>query len=179
MDSFETIVAKFLEAKNYWVRTIVKVKLTKKEKRVIENPTTPTPEIDMLAYNIKENELIIIEARSSLDSKGVRLSSIRGNNERAKKRYKLFNNKKYRNMISRKLRKEFLSNGLINKETKINYGLAAGNVYKPDEDNIKKYFERKEWKYFSPNDIKETLKNYSSRSYENDVVVITAKILAK
>jgi hypothetical protein len=53
MDSFETLVGSLLEKDGYWVRTAMKVDLTKEEKRKIGRPSTPRWELDLVAYKAK------------------------------------------------------------------------------------------------------------------------------
>jgi hypothetical protein len=50
MDSFEQVVAEILWREGYWVRTSVKVELTKEEKREIDLPSSPRWELDVVAY---------------------------------------------------------------------------------------------------------------------------------
>jgi Holliday junction resolvase-like predicted endonuclease len=71
MDAFEDIVKLYLEEEGYWVRQHVKVKITKQDKRDIGTYSMPTPELDIVAFNVKENELLLVEVKSFLDSQGV------------------------------------------------------------------------------------------------------------
>ena len=73
MDHFESIIKTLLEAEGYWVRQSFKVNLTKEEKRQIGKPSIPRPEIDLLALHFARNEVLAFEAKSFLDSPGVKL----------------------------------------------------------------------------------------------------------
>ena len=49
MDAFEQVVAEILWMEGYWVRTSVKVELTKAEKYLIGLPSAPRWELDIVA----------------------------------------------------------------------------------------------------------------------------------
>ena len=179
MNAFENIIAQYLEEEGYWVRQSVKVDISKADKKEIGSSTMPRPEIDLVALKVKENELLLIEAKSFLDSPGVLFSGVSGENDKDAKRYKLFTNNKYKNIVTKRLREEYLKKGLINEETKINYALAAGNIYSNDEAKIRNYFSEKGWKLFSPNEIKNKIKELSRKGWEDNMVTITAKLIMK
>ncbi len=118
----------------------------------------PRPEIDLVAYKAKENVLFLIESKSYLDSYGVGFAGVSEANAKDAKRYKLFTDKFLREVVSKRLRKDFIEQGLMNKETQINYGLATGKVYSTDdEQKIKGYFSEKGWLFISPGELKETI----------------------
>ena len=75
-------------------------------------------------------------------------------------RYRLFTNGKFREVVTKALREEYLERGLINEKTKINYALAAGHIHSGDESYIAEYFSNNGWKLFSPGQIKEAVKPY-------------------
>ena len=52
-----------------WVRTSVKVEITKEEKRLIGRPSSPRWEIDIVAYSGRDNLLYAVECKSYLDSR--------------------------------------------------------------------------------------------------------------
>ncbi len=183
MNAFEDIVKLHLEEKGYWVRQSVKVNISKQDKVYIGTYSMPRPEIDLVALNIKENELLLIEVKSLLDSYGVWFEAVSGQDEeKYTKRYKLFTNNKFREVVTKRLREEYLTQGLINKNTEINYALAAGNIKPPsDESRIREYFVKqgKGWKLFSPRDIKETIKKLSHKGWEDNQIVMAAKLIMR
>ena len=73
MDAFEQLVSEILWMEGLWVRTSVKVLITKDEKRLIGRPSSPRWEIDIVAYSGRDNLLYAVECKSYLDSRGVRL----------------------------------------------------------------------------------------------------------
>lgn len=81
MDHFENIISTLLEAEGYWVRQSFKVNLTKEEKRLVGKPSIPRPEIDLLALNFSRNEVLVLEAKSFLDSPGVKLNDLQPSDE--------------------------------------------------------------------------------------------------
>jgi len=64
MNAFENIVRMFLEGKGYWVRQSVKVHISKEDKKALRLDTMPRPEIDLVALNVKESELLLVEVKS-------------------------------------------------------------------------------------------------------------------
>src|SRR4051812_12535218 len=90
MDSFEQVVGEILWREGYWVRTSVKVELSKEEKRAIDTPSSPRWELDVVAYRARDNHLKVVECKSYLDSPGVKFRGFDANNEREANRFKLF-----------------------------------------------------------------------------------------
>jgi hypothetical protein len=95
----------------YWVRTSVKVKLTPAEKRQIDRPSSPRWELDIVAYSGRDNLLKIIECKSYLDSRGVKLHAFDGSNDKSVKRFKLFTEDKVRRVVLNRLRLQFAESG--------------------------------------------------------------------
>jgi len=179
MDAFENIVAQLLIEDDFWVMTSVRVDLTKEEKKEINKPTTPRPEIDIIAFNLKNNTLFLIEVKSFFDSRGVVFSELQKKSDIQKGRYKLLTSDKYRNIISKRLFEDLNKKGLINTKTKISYGLIAGNVYQNKESEIKEYFNSKKWLFWGPSEIKSKVIKLSSKGYENNPVTIASKIILR
>jgi hypothetical protein len=63
LDSFEQLVAAVLDRAGYWVRMSVKVNLTPEDKRAIGRPSSPRWEIDVVAYNGRDQELLGVVSR--------------------------------------------------------------------------------------------------------------------
>jgi len=180
MNAFENIITQYLEEKGYWVRQSVKVDISKEDKRALDLPTMPRPEIDLVALNVKENELLLIEVKSLLDSYGVWFEAVSGEDRKFAGRYRLFTNSKFRDIVTKRLREEYLEQGLINEKTKINYALAAGKIHSSwDESKISDHFSRRGWKLFSPKEIKEKVVELSEKGWEDNLVTMTAKLILK
>jgi hypothetical protein len=181
MNAFEEIVKQYLETEGYWVRQSVKVEISKDDKKEIGLPTMPRPEIDLVALNVKENELLLVEVKSFLDSQGVYWEVVcdEKNEYPAAKRYRLFTDKKFRTVVTKRLHQEYLTHGLINEKTKINYALAAGKFHSErDEGKIREHFSRRGrgWKLFTPTDIKNRIREFAERGWEDNLITITAKL---
>lgn len=183
MNAFEEIVKQYLEGEGYWVRQGVKINISKEDKKEIRLPTMPRPEIDLVALNMKENELLLVEVKSFLDSQGVYYSDVfglDGPESWGAKRYRLFADSTFRRIVTERLLEEFLEQGLINKKTKPNYALAAGHIHSPeDESNIKRDFSKRGWKLFSPREIKDKVKGLSGKGWEDNLVTTTAKLILR
>ncbi|MDK2894347.1 MAG: hypothetical protein PWQ98_473 [Moorella sp. (in: firmicutes)] len=179
MNAFEDIVAYYFEEEGYWVRKAVKVNISKEEKKFIGLPSMPRPEIDLVALKVKENTLLLIEAKSYLDSPGVRFNDLNGENQDAAKRYRLFTDVRFREIVTRKMQEDYLDKGLINIHTRINYALAAGNVYSNDEARIQDYFQKNGWIFISPSQIKGKIKKLADKGWEDNLITITTKLILK
>ena len=58
---YDGLVSEILWMEGYWVRTSVKVELTKDEKRKIGRPSAPRWELDIVAYSGRDNVLRVVE----------------------------------------------------------------------------------------------------------------------
>lgn len=179
MDYFEEIVSKLLEEQGYWIRRSLKINLSKKEKSKIGKPSMPRPEIDLVALNFQDNQVIAFEAKSFLDSLGVDYRHLIEDNKIPKGRYKLFTCKKYRDIFLRKLKDQLVKSGMANAKTKVTLGLIAGKIQRKEDDNIKNLFQKKGWVFWSPLEVNKKVARLAEMGYENHPAVITAKILLR
>jgi hypothetical protein len=177
MDNFEGIIRTLLEADHFWVQSSFKIELTLEEKRHIGKHSMPRPELDLLALNFEQNEVLVVEAKSFLDSPGVRVEDLEQEHDTPEGRYKLFTSERYRKTVFKKLLLQLCGNGMANATTTISLALAAGNVYKGQTAAIQELFLTKGFIFWSPEEIKEKVTALAKRGYENDPAIITAKIL--
>jgi hypothetical protein len=179
MDSFENIVKVLLQEENFWVRQSEKVNLSKEEKRDTGKSSIPRPEIDLVALNYSRNEIVVLEVKSYLDSRGVVLSDVEAEYEEAQGKYKLFTCEKYRTIVFGRLKKDFVENGLANEDTRFKLGLAAGKVYQNKIAELSKYFETRGWFFWGPDKIAKRIRKLAKKGYEDDPMVMTTKILER
>jgi len=188
MDHFESIIATLLEAENYWVRRSFKVNVTKEEKRQVKKHSIPRPEIDLLALDFSRNKVIVFEAKSFLDSPGVRLADLQKEHDVQEGMYKLFTSRGYREVVLARLKQDLIDQGMANSKTTVTLGLAAGKVYQKKSEPpmtqsklMKEFLEKNNFVFWSPEDIKQrvTALGEAKRGYENDPAIITAKILMR
>jgi len=179
MDHFESIISTLLETEGYWVRRSFKVNVSKEEKRQIGKPSIPRPEIDLLALHFSKNEVLAFEAKSFLDSPGVKLAQLQDVRDVPEGRYKLFTSACFRSIILSRLLQDLVSFGMANSQTKISIGLAAGKVYQGQSEQIREFMQARGWSFWSPEDIKQKVMALARRDYENDPAIITAKILLR
>src|SRR5258708_14383939 len=144
MDSFESVIASLLERDGFWVRSSVKIELSKAEKRFIGRASSPRWELDLVAFKGKTNELWIIECKSFLDSRGVDLRAFQKGTDFSK-RYKLFNEKKLFRVVKNRLLKQLSEKGFIKSKPKVRLVLAAGKIVEKDQDAIEVLFEKRGW----------------------------------
>jgi hypothetical protein len=177
MDHFESIICTLLEFENNWVRRSFKVNLTPDEKRQIGKPSIPRPEIDLLAFDFARNEVTAFEAKSFLNSPGVKLNELLEVHDIPEGRYKLFTSERYRRIVLQRLLHDLIKYGMADSETKILLGLAAGNVYQDQSEAIRELMKKHNWRFWSPEDIRKKVRALANCGYENDPAIITAKIL--
>ncbi len=179
MDYFEGIVKTLLEHEGYWVRQSFKVNLTKQEKRDIGKPTIPRPEIDLLAFKQNENRIVALEAKSLLDSNGVRVENLQEIHKIPAGRYKLFTCENYRSIVFKRLKEGLIKAGMADSATEITLGLVAGNIYQSRSDDIRSLFDLKGWFFWAPKDVRDKVNALAKKGYENEASIITAKILMR
>jgi hypothetical protein len=153
--------------------------VTKEEKRQIGKHSIPRPEIDLLALHFSRNEVLALEAKSFLDSSGVKLAQLQEEHDVPVGRYKLFTSQRYRSVVITRLLQDLVACGMANSKTRISLGLAAGNVYQGQSEQIRKFMGSKKWLFWSPEDIKQKVIALADLGYENDPAIITAKILTR
>lgn len=179
MDYFESTVKTLFEREGYWVRQSFKVNLTKDEKRKIGKHSIPRPEIDLLAYKPEINVIYAIEAKSFIDSLGVKISDLFEKHEIPEGRYKLFTCKNYRTIVFNRLKIDLIENGMGNANTQIILGLVAGKVYQSKTIEVRNLFQNEGWFFWSPEDVRSKIISLANTSYENEPSIITAKILLR
>ena len=179
MEFFETIIKTLLEHEGYWVKQSFKVSLTKQEKRRIGKPSIPRPEIDLLAFKLKSQEVLVLEAKSHLDSPGVRLAEIQEKFQIPEGRYKLFTCTNYRNVVLNRLSQDLQDLGMVGGDIKMKLGLVAGHIYQGRSEKIRNYFASKGWFFWSPEDVRDKVNALAAKGYENEPAIITAKILMR
>jgi lipopolysaccharide biosynthesis protein len=177
MDAFEIIVGNLLEEDSYWIRHSVKINLTKEEKESIGTPKAPRPEIDIVAYNVKENKLLLVKVKSYFDSPGVKYDDVTKLNEHQEGRYKLFTSENYLKVLRNRLLLDWIQDGLIKEDTSVCLMLIAGHIYQNREKDFKNYFESKGWQFWGPTEIKKRIKQLAKKGYENNPLTLTVKIL--
>jgi len=174
MNAFEKIVGLILEERGYWIRKSVKVEISEKDKTEI-GKFKPRPEIDIVALNMKQNELLLIEVKSFLDSPGVKYNAIFGENER----YKLLSDSKFQRIVSNNIKEDYIRKGLVSQKTEIKFALAAGKIKVGDQKKIKEHFDRNKWILIAPEEIREEISKMATKGWEDDEVVMTAKLILR
>ncbi|XOB98873.1 hypothetical protein ACMC9I_01930 [Deinococcota bacterium DY0809b] len=177
MHYFEQLVRFLLEREGFWARTSYRVNLTKEEKRMIGRPSSPRPEIDVLAYRPRENLLLIIEVKSYLDSPGVALEQIDTEFVRGEG-YRLFKDEEYRRVMFGRLKSELVNEGAINGTVSMIPGMVVGKV-KGDEEALERFFSQRGWFFWGPSQLVEKLALTADMGYTDNPFVYTAKLLIR
>ena len=180
MDAFEQVVGEILWREGYWVRTSVKVELTKEDKRAIDLPSSPRWELDVVAYKARDNHLRIVECKSYLDLPGVKLRAFDSSNEKDASRYKLFNKPKLRKVVFDRLRKQFAEFGACLPNSKVTLCLACGRIASDrDRTGLRGHFAKNGWELWDEAWLYERLKHMAGGAYENQVSAVVAKLLLR
>ncbi len=177
MDAFESLVSMLLRHQGYWTTPSFKVELTKAEKVKIDRESSPRWEIDLVAYKGSTNEVLAVECKSLLDSRGV---TFRNGKFEPEERYKLFTDKILRSVVLKRLGKQLQETGACAKFPRIKLCLAIGKIAsKSDPDDLERHFKRNRWLLFDPEWVRVQLRNAATRGYENDVAFVVSKLLLR
>jgi hypothetical protein len=177
LDAFEHVVAELFWSAGYWVRTSVKVDLTKAEKVAAGRPSMPRPELDLVAYSAAENRLLALECKSYLDSRGVTFAEVCGT--AGSKTYKLFRETRLREIVLDRLETQLVGLGLCRPGVKAQLGMVAGKVAGQDEALLQTLFAEKGWLFRGPSWLKERLTKLADSGYENQVSAVVTKLLLR
>ncbi|MCA6101957.1 hypothetical protein [Bradyrhizobium australafricanum] len=178
MDAFEQVVAEILWIEGYWVRTSVRVELTKEEKKKIGRPSSPRWELDIVAYNSRDNLLQVVECKSYLDSPGVQAIDFHLDSKTAS-RYKLFNDATLRETVFSRLTHQLSSSGLCRPNPKVELCLACGKINDRSRSAVRARFEAEGWHLWDENWLKSRLRLMSKMGYENQVSAVVSKLLLR
>lgn len=176
MDAFEHIVSEVLQQQGFWTRTNFRVKLTADDKRTIHRHTSPNWEIDVVAYNPSRCELLVVECKSYFDSSGVRADVFEGLRRKDEKLYKLFCDEVLRGVVFNRLVCQLVEAGLCNVTTPV-LCLAAGHIYRNEENRLKDIFTNRGWRLLGPSSLKFELTKFLDIGYENSITAVVAKVL--
>lgn len=180
MDAFEQVVASLLERDGFWVRSCVKVDLSKEEKRAIGRYSSPRWELDLVAYKGGTNELWIVECKSYLDSGGVGISAFDGSNPKFAGRFKLFNSSILFDTVVRRLCAQLVAKGACAPNPTVRLLLAAGRIATDaHRAHLREHFDAHGWLLWDEAELKKRITALSDESYENAVASVVSKLLLR
>lgn len=177
MDAFESLMSMLLRHNGYWTIPSFKVELTKVEKREIGRFSSPRWEIDLVAYKGSTNEILAIECKSFLDSRGV---VFQAGEFSPPKRYKMFTDSTLRKVVLKRLAMQLVETGACASKPRVTLCLAVGKVAGgTDLEGLAKHFHAQGWRLFDDDWIRDRLLTASKRGYENDVAFAVSKLLLR
>ena len=180
MDAFESIIASLLWEEGYWTTIGYKVNLSKEQKVELGKHSMPRPEIDIVAYRASDNQLLWVECKSYLDSTGVKIKHLNGEDKKGAQRYKVFTWPAYRQLVTSELLKQLEKETRIRPNPTINYCLVTGKIATDkDREALHQFFDENEWLLYDEYWVKERLEKLAAKGYENDVAVIVAKLFSR
>ncbi|WP_057883654.1 hypothetical protein [Tsuneonella troitsensis] len=177
MDAFEQLVAELFFMEGYWVQTSLKVKLTKEEKRQVNRHSSPRWEIDVVAYHAARNEIVALECKSFLDSTGVQFVEFEDGHRST--RYKLFREQGLRETVLNRLALQLAEEGRCQPGANVKLGLVAGKIKRGDETRLRELFDEKGWQFYSPNWLRDQIRQVAADGYANQVSSVVAKLLLR
>ena len=180
MDAFEQVVSEILWMEGYWVRTSLKVDLTKEEKVSIGRPSSPRWELDIVGYSGRDNILCVVECKSYLDSRGVVLRAFDGSDTKSAERYKLFSDDNLRDVVFGRLRMQLTDCGACAPDATVKLCLACGRIATTaDREGLHRHFAEKGWELWDERWLRGKLQRMSESGYENQVSAVVAKLLLR
>lgn len=180
MDAFEQVVSEILWMDGYWVRTSIKVDLTKAEKVSIGRPSSPRWELDIVGYRGRDNTLLVVGCKSYLDSRGVALRAFDGSDSKFAERFKLFSGDNLRNVVFGRLCKQLVECGACAPDATVKLCLACGRIATTaDREGLHEHFAEKGWDLWDEPWLREKLEIMSKRGYENQVSAVVSKLLLR
>lgn len=177
MDAFEQLAAELLFADGWWVQTSVKVHLTKEEKKQVGRFSTPRWELDLVAYKGATNEILVVECKSFLDSRGVQWCELQDGH--SSKRYKLFREPTLREVVLNRLVEQMTADGRCAPNPSVRLGMIAGKLRVGDENSLPEHFAANDWVFLGPEWLREQLGKMATSGYSNQVSAIVAKLLLR
>lgn len=178
MDAFEQLAADLFWNEGYWVRTGVKVELTREDKLRIGRHSSPRWEIDLVAYSASRNELLALECKSYLDSGGVHAAHFQPGSKYAH-RYKLFHDPVLRETVLERLRVQHIEHGFCASDVSVRLGLIHAHATSHNAPLLAEIFGAGGWLLFGPEWVREHLRRMSAGSYENSTAAVVAKLLLR
>jgi len=174
MDVFESVIAMLLRREGYWISPSFKVELTKEEKRAIDRGTSPRWEIDILAYKGATNELLAVECKSFLDSRGV---IFQDGSLQPPSTYKLFSEPRLRDIVLARLKQQLVESESCPPQSNVRLALATGKIAKvTDRDALQAWFDFNDWVLFDDRWVQDKLRGLQDSRYENDISFVAAKL---
>lgn len=180
MDAFETVVAEVLWRDGYWVQNAVKVDLTKDDKLKINRRFSPRWELDIVGYSAERKEVLVVECKSYLDSRGVTFKAVNGSDQRRAGRYKLFNDDVLRDVVLDRLSCQMVEGGLVPKRHETKLALVCGNIASDqDRQALRQHFHTRGWLLWDDVWLRKKLASISQSGYENSPVAVVSKLLLR
>jgi hypothetical protein len=166
-----------LRHEGYWTTPNFKVELTKEEKVRIGKHSSPRWELDLVAYKGSTKEVLVVECKSFLDSRGV---IFRNGKFEPENFYKLFSDAVLRQTVLDRLVRQLRETGACPAVKPPILSLAIGKIANVTNTNdLQAHFDANRWKLFDPEWVFSKLKHASEQGYENDVAFIVSKLLLR
>ena len=179
MDALEELVSEILWLEGYSVQTSVKIELTKEENRLIGRHSSPSWELDIVAYHGRENLLRVVECKSYFDSAGVKASSFDGSSPDDAERFRLFNEPELRRIVFNRLCLQLAASGACREMPQVRLSLACGKVRNEDRAAIRAHFERQGWEIWDESWLRKRLEHMARQGYEDQVSAVVAKLFSR
>lgn len=178
MDAFEDLVARLVRREGYWTRQNYMVNISKADKVAIGLPSMPRPEVDIVAYRPATNTVVWVECKSYLDSHGVQMAAFDGSNSKFAKRFRIFTNQTFREIVTGRLVEQLIEEGCALSGASVEHWLVAGKIAHKSATPVADHFAANGWRLIDREWIRASLQAVSKEGYEDDVVTMAAKLLS-
>jgi hypothetical protein len=174
MNAFEELVASLLRRQGYWTQIGYKVDIDKATKRRLGKWSMPRPEIDIVAYKPALNELLWVECKTYLHSRGVHMGHVAPGTAAID----VFAYPKFRKTVTDKLISQMQREGLVRGKPRVSYCLAAAHVTsRPERERLRSYFKKQGWQLWDEDWIGQELRKLGDLGYEDEIAVVVAQLL--
>lgn len=113
-----------------------------------------------------------------LDSTGVHISAFDGSNPKFAKRFRVFTDHNFREIVARRLLDQLVGEGFARPGPAVEFWLVAGHIANACKETVPAHFAAHGWELRDRGWIKAALQDVATEGYEDDVVTMAAKLLA-
>ena len=180
MDSFEQVVSELLWNEGLWVWKSFKVKLTADDKAMIGKPSSPRWELDIVAYNGRDNVIHVIECKSYFDNPGIGVRWLKDDLPAARSGFlKLFTDDTLRNVVFARLEQQLVDEKRCRARPTLRLGLVCGHTKRVAREELRSHFVARGWDLYDEEWLRDRLREVANGGYENQVSAVVAKLLVR
>jgi hypothetical protein len=162
-DSFEQVVSELLwnEGLSGW--RSFKVKLTAEDKAAIGKPSSPRWELDVVAYDVRDNVIHVIECKSYFDNPGVGARWLKDDRPASRVGFlELFADDTLRKVVFARLEQQLVDERRRRARPKLRLGLVCGHTKKAAREELRGHFAAKGWDLYDEEWLRDGLRKVAN-----------------